>query len=320
MGQANARSQTAMNRSSVRIPSSLRRIIDCCLAEAPQQRYATASLLAADLNRFLNGQPIHGLGRPTWWDRSGRFLMRERVGALLILCLGLTWGVMAYRSVDPAPVRRWQKFGARPALINHPGIRNSGPSSFEIDPETGVLSLRATDVALLRLGTLPPGGDLDLSVAIVLQDKIVSAGLFFGYREQFLRPENEAQLQAIEVTANAFRVEHPLRIWRNCGYLSGVWDNLRFDSVFRSDSHDLPLIQLPERQRASTLDIRVRIRQGQVVMVRINDELVDQLNSPAFWKVLPPGDLGPVAGDFGLFVNHREEVRFILLEERLDAS
>jgi hypothetical protein len=246
--------------------------------------------------------------------------MRERTRALLVLCLGLTWGLMAYRSVDPAPVRRWRRFGARPALINHPGITNSGPSSFEIDPETGVLSLRATDVALLRLGTLPPNGDLDLTVAIELQDKIVSAGLFFGYREEFLRRENEAQLQAIELTANAFRVGHPLRIWRNCGYLAHVWDNVRFDSAFRSESYDLPLSERPDGQGFSTLNIRMRIRQGQVVMVWINDELVDQLNTPAFWKVLPAGDLGPVAGDFGLFVNHREEVRFILLEERSDAS
>ena len=320
VGQAGPQSQNAMKPARVRIPRSLRKILNCCLSDAPSQRYATAGLLADDLNRFLQGHPIHGLNGPKWWDGSRLFLLRERNTAGLICGLMLTWGVMAYQGLDPAPVRNWQRFGLRPSLISHPGIRNSGPSSFEIDPQTGVLSLRATDVALLRLGTLPPNGDLDLSVAIELQDKIVSAGVFFGYTERFLRPENEAQLQAVELNANAFDLERPMRVWRNWGYLGRGWDNLRFDSAMRSKSLDLKSWQQPEESDRATLTIRLRIRQGRLVTVWINDVLSDQLNVPAFWKSLPQGDLGPIAGDFGLFVDHREEVRFILLEERSDES
>jgi len=319
-GQPSSQPQSSAKPVRSRIPRNLQRILDFCLSDVPGQRYATAGLLADDLNRFLQGRPLHGLSGPKWWDGSGLFLRRERNTIGLIGSLVLTWGMIAYRGLDPAPVRSWQRFGLRPALISHPGIRNSGPSSFEIDPQTGVLSLRATDVALLRLGTLPPNGDLDLSVAIELQDKIVSAGVFFGYTERFLRPENEAQLQAIELNANAFDLERPMRVWRNWGYLGREWDNLRFDSAMRSKSLDLKSWQQPEESGRATLKIRLRIRQGRLVTVWINDVLSDQLNVPAFWKSLPQGDLGPIAGDFGVFVDHREEVRFILLEERSDES
>ena len=73
------------------VPRDLETICRTCLAKAPGDRYPTAGALAADLRRFLNGEPVEG---SPWWKRARAGLRRHRVGIVvgltaLILAIGL---------------------------------------------------------------------------------------------------------------------------------------------------------------------------------------------------------------------------------------
>jgi tetratricopeptide (TPR) repeat protein/predicted Ser/Thr protein kinase len=85
-----------------RPPSSLRpelagdldHILQMALRREPQRRYASAEQLAADLRRWLSGDPV--LASPdTIWYRSGKFLKRHWLGvtAAAVVLLALTIGV-----------------------------------------------------------------------------------------------------------------------------------------------------------------------------------------------------------------------------------
>lgn len=90
-----------------RLPKDLETITLKCLAKAAKKRYATAGDLAADLRRFLAGQPIHA--RPTpWWERGWKWVRRHPTIALLLVVLFLSslllgWG---YWSVTRAYQQR----------------------------------------------------------------------------------------------------------------------------------------------------------------------------------------------------------------------
>ena len=47
-----------LNRLAPKVPRDLETIIHKAIARVPEQRYATAALLAEDLRRFIEGRPI----------------------------------------------------------------------------------------------------------------------------------------------------------------------------------------------------------------------------------------------------------------------
>ena len=92
---------------SVRVPGlprELQVIVAKTLEKAPERRYATAQALAADLGRFLDGDPI--LARGTRWrSRMARSFRKHKAWAvaalsstLLIILFGTAGLVMAWRS------------------------------------------------------------------------------------------------------------------------------------------------------------------------------------------------------------------------------
>jgi tetratricopeptide (TPR) repeat protein len=79
------------------IPADLEAICDRCLQPDPRLRYATASALADDLQRWLDGQPLAPWSPPllpqvTLWIRQHRLLLLVGV-ALLLVGLGLAVGL-----------------------------------------------------------------------------------------------------------------------------------------------------------------------------------------------------------------------------------
>ncbi|HKM51961.1 MAG TPA: protein kinase, partial [Isosphaeraceae bacterium] len=87
-------------RLQPRVPTDLETICLKCLEKEPRHRYASALSLAEDLERFLNGQPIHA--RPAAvWERGWKWARRQPSAAALVLvsaaaCLLLGLGVLLY--------------------------------------------------------------------------------------------------------------------------------------------------------------------------------------------------------------------------------
>jgi serine/threonine protein kinase len=71
-----------------KIPRDLETICLKAMAKNPGRRYATANELADDLERYLNGEPIHA--RPVGWpERLARWCRRNPVPASLLLAVTL---------------------------------------------------------------------------------------------------------------------------------------------------------------------------------------------------------------------------------------
>ena len=66
------------------LPKRLAAIVDKAMARAPEGRYPSSSELAADVERYLDGQAVSALPE-SLWTRSVRFASRHRVALLLIL-------------------------------------------------------------------------------------------------------------------------------------------------------------------------------------------------------------------------------------------
>lgn len=72
-----------------RVGGDLQAILGKALALDPAQRYPTATALAEDLERWLEGQPIRAR-RPSWHYRLGRLVQRHRAASALLVALLLS--------------------------------------------------------------------------------------------------------------------------------------------------------------------------------------------------------------------------------------
>jgi len=82
---------TPLAQLQPRLTQDLLDIVSRAMARDPAHRYPTARELAEDLRRFLQGQLV-GAHRYTWWERTLRFVRRNRVAmvvaAVSLLLLG----------------------------------------------------------------------------------------------------------------------------------------------------------------------------------------------------------------------------------------
>ncbi len=74
-----------LERLNPRVSAGLSDIVDCCLAEEPDQRYATAQALAEDLQRHLDHWPLRGVRNRSWRERWHKWRQREPDQLRLVL-------------------------------------------------------------------------------------------------------------------------------------------------------------------------------------------------------------------------------------------
>ncbi|WLT31000.1 serine/threonine-protein kinase [Geothrix sp. PMB-07] len=97
------------------LPKDLEAIVAKCLRSAPEERYGTAKAVADDLQRFLDGVPVHAR-RPSpayrlaKWVRRNRSLAAMTVIAILLFTGFGTWAILAARR-QALQVRLANKYG-----------------------------------------------------------------------------------------------------------------------------------------------------------------------------------------------------------------
>ena len=85
-----------LSKVRVEIPRDLETIVHKAIDRDPDHRYASADLLASDLERFLDDEPIQAR-RPSSIERLNRWRRRNRglAVALGVTALALIWGTVA---------------------------------------------------------------------------------------------------------------------------------------------------------------------------------------------------------------------------------
>ncbi len=83
-----------------KVDANIETIIDRCLQKTPDRRYPTAGALAADLDRYLRGQPIEARPLPAW-----------RRGWHWLLGVPMIGAVLDHRVVEPTEAHRWVQRG-----------------------------------------------------------------------------------------------------------------------------------------------------------------------------------------------------------------
>ena len=90
-----------------RVPADLATIVDRCLAQRPERRYRSADALADDLQRHLDGRPVHarpvgGLERVVKWARRRPALAALSASAALATCALVAGTAYHVRSLERA--------------------------------------------------------------------------------------------------------------------------------------------------------------------------------------------------------------------------
>jgi serine/threonine protein kinase/Flp pilus assembly protein TadD len=182
------------------VPRDLAVICMKCLRKEPEKRYKSAGDLAADLQRFLDGQPIHA--RPISarekvlrWFRRRPAIATALLAAVFFVAFATTAGVIWARARAVAENERVQRVAtARAELLVSEQLRNESRSASRRMARQ--LTTQALAAAKRADGLLQDGDDHDLRGSI---DRQVSELEMSERDQQLLIRLEEAWLRATAV-------------------------------------------------------------------------------------------------------------------------
>jgi hypothetical protein len=281
------------------LPAELGAITRACLRKRPQDRYAAAGLLAADLEAWLAGLPV----RPPWRPAPRRRLW-VALSCGLALFVALAAGVLALlpRDRPPDPLEApevltapgvWHPLLKREpvALRWHEGATNTHKV---YQPEAGKLLASSEELALLQLGQTA-ARRYQLAVRFQQTPLVGNVGLFFGHQDCTVGGETGQRWQVLELVA-----EQPagplsrLRIDWKTYYLLGPPDRPR--QVSKAHAVCSPLPVEPGEHR-----LELAVGPAGLESVSWDGRPLPRLSAAG--GVNPPGP-ADYAGRFGIYLNN----------------
>lgn len=136
------------SRLNPEVPRDLEAVILKAMEKSPARRYSGARDMAADLERFLKGEPV--LARPSGsFERGLRRLERHKATTLLgsVAVVGLAFGLYGMTRSDPPPPSKpaaRQNYDAEPPSAYYGGKGPSNPAPLQM-PYGGQELQRASD-------------------------------------------------------------------------------------------------------------------------------------------------------------------------------
>jgi len=118
LSQVLARDAPPLRRSSPRIPADLETIVLKCLEKNPTDRYQSADALAADLRRFVRGDPIEARGPGAVARVVRRVARHKRRFALALVLAGLSVALVSSLVVAGRQARRERELEYRRRVLD----------------------------------------------------------------------------------------------------------------------------------------------------------------------------------------------------------
>lgn len=186
----NTRLREAEWRASVlpsllrKIPRTLRPVLEACLAESPSSRYASASELQGELDRWLRGESVlaarRGIAARAWYYVRRNPLRAAAVAASIVACLGVLSAIWSEggraRAVHAAHSARLRQ------LVSAAANAWNGSEQGAIQPilrELGELPA-AWELSVLGSCPLPASAEAYLGSPIGALSRPVEQGFFVG--------------------------------------------------------------------------------------------------------------------------------------------
>lgn len=219
------------------IPNELETIVLKATAKLPQDRYATAGELAADLHRFLNHVPIRAR-RPTWIDRARKW-MRRHPSAVGATVLALALGALGFAASTVVVLREQQQ--TESARLSEKQRAAEAEQRFQLARRSVDEIIRIADEELT-----------DNPATKTLRTRLLEAAL--SYYEEFIELRKDDPTAAAELEVTQARVRSILS------------DLALMQGAYRHGLIGQPGVQedlgLSEAQRAAATDLQSRISEA----------------------------------------------------------
>jgi eukaryotic-like serine/threonine-protein kinase len=171
--------------ANARVPHDLRIICLKCLHKSPQRRYSSAADLAADLRRFIKGEPISA--RPTGWiERTVKWTRRHPTSAMALSATAVLMlaGTIALIRFHALQSQQWRTLGADLAEVKtlEDGADWSGAQGV-LDRASDLLKGRAPAALLARLDQARRDLELLMRLDAIHLSRVTGGDLSY-YREK----------------------------------------------------------------------------------------------------------------------------------------